>query len=54
MSSGAEALAEIGVKGRASEALYYICQGFSNAVIAHKCVSACKIDPLRGVIGVQN
>jgi len=35
-SSGADALAEIGVKGRASEALYYICQGFSNAVIAHK------------------
>ena len=35
-SGGAASLAEIGVKGRASEALYYICQGFSNAVIAHK------------------
>jgi two-component system, NarL family, nitrate/nitrite response regulator NarL len=36
MTSAAPSLAEIGVKGRASEALYYICQGFSNAVIAHK------------------
>jgi two-component system, NarL family, nitrate/nitrite response regulator NarL len=35
-SGGATSLAEIGVKGRALEALYYICQGYSNAVIAHK------------------
>jgi two-component system nitrate/nitrite response regulator NarL len=35
-NDGAASLAEIGVKGRALEALYYICQGFSNAVIAHK------------------
>ncbi len=35
-SAGPNSLAEIGVKGRALEALYYICQGFSNAVIAHK------------------
>ena len=35
-SGGGASLAEIGVKGRASEALYYICQGFSNAVIAYK------------------
>jgi DNA-binding NarL/FixJ family response regulator len=36
LSGGVASLAEMGVKGRASEALYYICQGFSNAVIAHK------------------
>jgi len=36
MSGGAASLTEIGVRGRALEALYYICQGFSNAVIAHK------------------
>ena len=35
-SGGPSSLAEIGVKGRALEALYYICQGYSNAVIAHK------------------
>jgi len=29
-------LDEIGVKGRALEVLYYICQGFSNQLIAHK------------------
>ena len=34
--SGRADLAEIGVKGRALEALHYICQGYSNAVIAHK------------------
>jgi two-component system nitrate/nitrite response regulator NarL len=27
---------DIGVRGRALEALYYVCQGYSNAVIAHK------------------
>ena len=35
VSSGAASLADIGVKGRALEALYYICQGLPNAVIAH-------------------
>ncbi len=32
----ATSMDEIGVKGRALEALYYICQGYSNSVIAHK------------------
>jgi two-component system, NarL family, nitrate/nitrite response regulator NarL len=36
VGSGGNSLGEIGVKGRALEALYYICQGYSNAVIAHK------------------
>ncbi len=35
-TDSSSALAEIGVRGRPQEALYYICQGYSNAVIAHK------------------
>ena len=35
-STAATTLDEIGVKGRALEALYYICQGLPNAVIAHE------------------
>ena len=30
------ALAELGVRGRTAEALYHLCQGHSNAVIAHR------------------
>jgi two-component system, NarL family, nitrate/nitrite response regulator NarL len=35
-SAPATTLADIGVKGRALEALYYICQGLPNALIAHE------------------
>jgi two-component system nitrate/nitrite response regulator NarL len=35
-SVGKGSLADSGIRGRALEALYYICQGYSNAVIAHK------------------
>jgi two-component system nitrate/nitrite response regulator NarL len=33
---GSTSLEALGVKGRLSEALYYICQGYSNAVIAYE------------------